>query len=99
MFRKIIKLFIPQLIIKLINYFLKRNIKIEKSFANWSEAILSSGKYSNNKIFHKSKNSFLKVIRGKAVYERDSVLFFNKNLNLPLISLMERIRKKKRINY
>jgi putative methyltransferase (TIGR04325 family) len=96
MFRKIIKLFIPQLIIKLINYFLKRNIKIEKSFANWSEAILSSGKYSNNKIFHKSKNSFLKVIRGKAVYERDSVLFFNKNLNLPLISLMERIRKKKK---
>jgi hypothetical protein len=95
MFRKVIKLFIPQPIIKIINYILKRNIKIEKSFDNWNQAILSSGKYSNIKIFHKSKNSFLKVIKGKALYERDSVLFFNKNLNLSLISLMERVRKEK----
>jgi putative methyltransferase (TIGR04325 family) len=96
MFRIIIKLFIPQPIIEIINYILKRNIKIEKNFDNWSQAILSSGKYSDKKIFNKSKNSFLKVIKEEAFYERDSVLFFNKNLNLPLISLMERVRKNKK---
>jgi len=96
MFKKIIKLLIPHSIIKIINHILKRNIKIKGNFNNWSLAVQSSGTYNDKKIFDKTKNSFLKVIKGEVIYERDSVLFYHKKLNLPLISLMEKVRKKKK---
>ena len=96
MFKKIIKSILPNSIIKIINLILNRNIKIEKNFNSWNEAILASNTYADKKIFNKAKNSFIKVVKGKAAYERDSVLFFDEKLNLPLISLMEKIRKNKK---
>jgi putative methyltransferase (TIGR04325 family) len=98
MFKKVIKFILPSAIIKIINFILNRNINIEKCFNSWNEAILESGSYKDKKIFYKAKNSFLKVVYGEAIYERDSVLFFNENLNLPLIFLLEKIRKKKKNN-
>lgn len=99
MFRKIFKFILPIFILKKINSFLKRNIRIEKNFKTWNEAILSSGSYQNNKIFQKTKNSFLKVIKGKASYERDSVTFYDNKLNKPLILLLEKIRKKQKNHF
>ena len=98
MFKKIIKLILPNFIKKIINLILKRDIRIEKNFDNWNDAILASSTYNDKKIFHKAKNSFIKVIKGKASYERDSVLFFDEKLNFPLIYMMEKIRKKKKKN-
>jgi putative methyltransferase (TIGR04325 family) len=96
MFRKIFKSILPIFILTKINSFLERNIRIEKNFKTWNEAILSSGSYQNKKIFQKTKNSFLKVIKGKASYERDSVLFYSDSINYPLTTILRKIQNKKK---
>jgi putative methyltransferase (TIGR04325 family) len=96
MFRKLIKFILPVFIINIINVILKRNIIIIGNYSSWEKALENSTGYNDDKIFQKLNDSFLKILDGKAQYERDSVLFFNKKLNLPLISLMEKVRKKKK---
>ena len=78
----ILKLILPNFFIKFINRLFKRNIVIEGNYKNWSDALKKSLGYDSNVIFKKSKESFLKVISGKAQYERDSVLFYTKKITI-----------------
>ena len=99
MFKISIKKFFPKTFKKKINKILKREIKIKGSFNNWKEATSASGSYKNIEIFLRTKKSFLKVISGQAAYERDSVLFYDKKTNKPLITYLENLRKKAKSKY
>ena len=55
-------------------------------YENWREAMAHSGGYDSSKILDKVKISTLKVKEGKAVFERDSVLFEHIEYSWPLLS-------------
>jgi hypothetical protein len=76
-----LKSFFPKVLIKFLNKILKRNINILGNYKNWSEATQNSTGYDCKNIFKKSKESFLKVLNKNAKYEKDSVLFYNENIN------------------
>lgn len=98
MFKKLIKKFVPNLFINKINSYLKRNIRIVGSYSRWDEALKESGSYSNHKIFLKTKKSFLKISKTNELYERDTVIFYDKQINKPMISLLEKLRLKNKTN-
>jgi putative methyltransferase (TIGR04325 family) len=56
------------------------------NFANWHSALLKSKGYSSPEILEKVKTAVLKVKNGKAVYERDSVLFDEIEYSWPLVA-------------
>jgi len=95
MYKYFLKLILPNFFIRIANKLLNREIKIVGNYKNWKEAVNHSLGYDNNKIFNKSKKSFLKVIKGDAKYERDSVLFYSEDINYPLIDTLKIIQKKK----
>ena len=90
-----IKLIFPKFIIKIINKLFNREIKFIGNYRNWSAAIKNSKGYSDNKIFIKSKESFLQVFRKKAKFERDSLLFYSEIINYPLIKILNKFQKTK----
>lgn len=94
MFRKLIKFILPVFIINIINVILKRNIKIIGNYSSWEKALENSTGYNDDKIFQKLKESFLKILDGKAQYERDSVLFYEEKINYSLIQIINEIRLK-----
>jgi len=66
----IIGMFLPPIIKNLF----KQKIWVG-SYSNWKDLKLKSIGYDNLDILEKCKNSLMDVVSGKAVYERDSVLF------------------------
>jgi len=54
--------------------------------ATWEEARKASTGYDSDLILNKVRDSLLKVIRGRAVYERDSVLFDKIQYSWPLLA-------------
>ena len=73
---------------------LHRKIEIYGNFHSWQEALAKSKGYDDNVIFEIKKKSFEKVISGKALYERDSHLFFKKKYNNFLVSRLNHLNKK-----
>lgn len=59
-------------------------------FSSWEEASKVCGGYDDELILEKCKNSLLKVKRGEAVYERDSVLFNRVEYNFPVLAGLQR---------
>ncbi|RHX91217.1 methyltransferase, TIGR04325 family [Leptospira yasudae] len=55
-------------------------------FHTWEEAANLCGSYDSKVILEKCKNSLLKVKRGAAVYERDSVIFDEIQYSWPLLA-------------
>ena len=64
----------------------KENIEFTGDFKTWSEAELLAEGYDSQEIFDKVTNAALQVRDGKAEYERDSVLFYKRNYNYPLLT-------------
>ena len=55
-------------------------------YSLWQQASLQCGSYNSRNILEKVKQSTLKVKRGEAIYERDSVLFDSIQYSWPLLS-------------
>jgi len=73
--KQLIKSLIPPILLNVL-----KKIKINKygwkgDYNSWSEAEKDSSGYDSDKILQQVKNSLIKVKRGEAVYERDSVIF------------------------
>ncbi len=94
MFRNFFKSILPFFITNIINIILKRKIIFVGNYSSWQNALNDSRGYDDYKIFQKLKDSFKKVLYGKAKYERDSVLFYEEQINYPLIEIIERIKLK-----
>jgi len=56
------------------------------NYASWDDARRASGGYDADVILNKVKDALLKVKRGEAVYERDSVLFDEVHYSWPLLA-------------
>jgi len=55
------------------------------NYSSWDEACKDSTGYDSDIILEKTKNALLKVQRGEAVFERDSVLFNETHYSWPLL--------------
>ena len=87
--RALIKLFLPYGVILLHR---KKSchaaVEYKGNYSSWEAAERDSEGYSSQEILDKVEKSTLEVLSGKAVFERDSVLFFHEEPNYPLISNM-----------
>jgi len=84
--KKIIKEFIPPIILKLLKKISGREYGFYGDFQTWEDASRLSAGYDSDAIIDKVKDSLLKVRDGKAAYERDSVLFDRIEYSWPLLA-------------
>jgi putative methyltransferase (TIGR04325 family) len=82
----LIKQLVPPLLLTLIKKREKYGWKGD--FKNWQEAKHSTNTYDDGIILEKVKLALLKIKRGEAVYERDSVLFDEIQYSWPLLSAL-----------
>jgi len=59
---------------------------ITGNYSTWEEAVAASTGYDAKQILEKTKNALLKVKKGEAVYERDSILFNCIHYAYPLLA-------------
>jgi putative methyltransferase (TIGR04325 family) len=94
--KKIIREFIPPIFL---NWFWRfKNESPYGYFGNytsWEEAKNDSAGYDSDIILNKVKESLLQVKEGKAVYERDSVLFDHIEYSFPVLAALLRVAVKK----
>ena len=60
-------------------------------YSSWEEALKDSVGYDSDIILEKVKNSLLQVKEGKAIYERDSVLFDKIEYSFPVLAALLKI--------
>jgi putative methyltransferase (TIGR04325 family) len=73
--RTLLKDCMPPVAIRWIQQMRGEGIRYEGNFTNWSEAIQHATGYDHEEILAKTLSATLKVVRGEAAYERDSVVF------------------------
>ena len=61
-------------------------VRFEGDYRSWREAQLASGGYDGDAILHQVRDALLKVKKGEAAYERDSVLFDRIQYSWPLLA-------------
>jgi len=85
--KTILKLFLPPIVLKLFTFSRRENNHFQKTNLSWDDAYKNTSKgYSAENILIKCRDSLLKVKNGEYPYERDSVLFTEKELFYPLLS-------------
>ena len=71
-----------------------QDVNYKGDFQTWSEAEKLCGGYDSDAIFQKVSNAAMQVKEGKALFDRDSVLFYKKEWNYPLIAWLQTIAAK-----
>jgi putative methyltransferase (TIGR04325 family) len=69
----------------------RRNITWSGDFGSWVEAIEASRGYEDPCILCRVKEAALKVKSGEAAYERDSVLFHEKDYRWPVLAILLKV--------
>lgn len=72
----------------------QQEVNYAGDFQTWSEAKKNCEGYDSNSIFEKVSNAAMQVKNGKALFDRDSVLFYEEEWNYPLIAWLQRIGAK-----
>jgi putative methyltransferase (TIGR04325 family) len=89
--RKMIRPFIPPVIYSIKDRFRARSGKIWSGrYERWADAQALCTGYDSNVILEKCRNALISVKNGEAIYERDSVLFYEMEYNWPLIAALQR---------
>ncbi len=88
--KSIFKNCIPQILYRCYKKYIRRNVTAHSygffgNYSSWDEAYKECTGYDSYNILEKTKNALLKVKRGEAVYERDSVLFNKIQYSWPLL--------------
>lgn len=60
-------------------------------YSSWGKALQQTTGYDNKEIFKKVKRAALAVTKGKARFERDSVLFYDRIYDWPLLAILLKI--------
>lgn len=79
---------LPPVIARLLINLLPGRIRFEGHYATWEEAVAKSRGYDDQSILEKVLHATLKVKRGEAAFERDSVLFDKIDYSWPLVSAL-----------
>ncbi len=73
--KNLVKSLLPPIVMSTLRSARRDNIRFEGGFASWEDAAKCCSGYDANHILAKVLDATLKVQRGEAVFERDSVLF------------------------
>lgn len=73
--KTLLREWLPPIVVKVLSKSIGKRIGFHGDYPNWEEAVAASTGYDQASILEKVKEATLKVKRGEAVYERDSVLF------------------------
>lgn len=84
--KKFIKSLIPPILLSLLLKLKKQKYGWHGDYKSWNEAQSASIGYDSDIILQTVRNSLLKVKNGKAVYERDSVIFNEIHYSWPLLT-------------
>ena len=84
--KKLIKSFIPNALIDLYRLYKPEKYGWFGDYKTWEEAENVSTGYDAIEIIHKVRDSALKVKNGKAIYERDSVIFDEIQYSWPILA-------------
>jgi len=80
------KSWIPLALLEHLRPIIRRGIYFSGSYVDWISASKESSGYDAGVILEKVKHATLQVMAGKAVYERDSVLFDEEHYSFPLLA-------------
>ena len=86
-----IREWIPHGVLRCCNVLLGRTIKFRGSYASWEEAKKNSSGYDSEKILDKVKKAVLEVKAGRAVYERDTIIFHEEQYSFPLVTCLMKV--------
>lgn len=88
--RAVTKDLVPPAIVRLLRRALRRapDRTLFGEFATWGDARAASGGYDDASILERVRDSTLQVMRGDAVYERDSVVFDHIEYAWPVLSAL-----------
>jgi putative methyltransferase (TIGR04325 family) len=92
--REILKLLCPPVVRKAFNSIRNNRIKFSGDYSSWKEAENHSSGYDTTFILKKVQESAQMVTSGVAVYERDSVCFYEEAYRWPLLSCLLMIANK-----
>lgn len=84
--RKIVKLLSPPILVKGLRRALKLDIFFYGDFNAWQQAKKKSTGYDEGAILTQVYQSTSKVVKGEAVFERDSVCFHRKEFRWPILA-------------
>lgn len=82
---------IPPILIKAYRLIFNNKYGFFGNYSSWEDALKDSDGYDSDLILEKVRDSLLKVKEGKAVYERDSVLFDKIHYSWPVLAGLLRI--------
>ncbi len=74
----------------------RKRIRFEGDFDSWEAAMACCSGYDDDQILQRVKAAVDRVIAGEAAYERDSVLFYEKDYRWPLLALLHYIANDQR---
>jgi putative methyltransferase (TIGR04325 family) len=86
--KAVIKDWLPPVIVRALRPLRRRGIRFEGNYASWQEAANQCTGYDAELILTKVLEATLKVKRGEAAYERDSVLFTEIEYRWPVIGAL-----------
>lgn len=86
--KSFLKALVPPILFFLLKKMIPNKYGWKGKFKSWNEAIKFTTGYNNKKIIDKVRASMHKVKLGQACYERDGVLFYNKDYNWPLLTTL-----------
>ncbi len=85
--KSVVRQIAPKMVAELYSRYIKKT-GFWGNYASWKEASEKADGYDSKIIFDKVKDSLLKVKKGEAAYERDSVLFDQVEYSWPLLATL-----------
>lgn len=92
-FKSFIKAILPPILVSLYRK-PKKIYGFFGDYTSWEEALADSTGYDSDVIFNKVKDALLQVRDGKAIYERDSVLFDHIEYSFPVLAALLKVALK-----
>jgi len=80
----------PPIVLDAYRALMSRSVRYEGPYASWQEAGRHAGGYDQAQIFEAVRSAALKVKKGEAAFERDSVAFAKMRLPFPLLAALLR---------
>lgn len=84
--QEIVKLFCPPILIKGLSFLRKNSMKFSGDYRTWHEAKEKTSGYDDNAIFNRVREAALKVKKGQATFERDSICFYEEEYRWPVLA-------------
>ena len=93
--RALILDYCPLMLLKLVRWIRSKNNTFTGSYASWAEAEMHTSGYEVDAIFQRVREASLKVKRGEAAFERDSVCFYKEDYRWPTLACLLSIAAEK----